>query len=377
MTREIDLLLAVASWEVTPQRVARIRDAVAGVHWERWLSLVEAHRLVPHAHRQLRGAAVSMPDQVRSRFDAAAGDAAIRGLALVRERDAVAGILADANVQAIGFKGPSLALAAYGDAGSRPSIDLDFVVAPASLAQALAALREAGFRSRHAMSAAQERALQTSFGHVEYERPGGVATIELHTAFSRPRFPWTMPVEDVARRASWDGPRGVSTLDPVDEALLQVMHGARHHWQQLEWLVAFAAVVDRSGVDLLRLAERAARHGATRALRVALRLADLLLSWRGTNASAGLAAIDADADALAREIESAARRGNPEAWIASPLRFDLRHLDSGADRARYLMHSVFDPTLREWELVKLPDALLPLYYPIRLARLALKPFVRR
>jgi hypothetical protein len=377
MTSEVDLLLAIAAWEAPPERAARIRDAVAGVDWERWLLLVEAHRLVPHAHRQLRSAGVAPPDQVAARLDAAAGDAAVRGLALVRERDAVAAILADAKVQAIAFKGPSLALAAYGDAGSRPSIDLDFVVAPADLGRALAALREAGFRSRHAMSSAQERALQTSFGHVEYERPGGVATLELHTAFSRPRFPWTMPVKEVAARASWNGPRGVAALDPVDEALLQVMHGARHHWQQLEWLVAFVAVLDRHAVNPARLLERAARHGATRALRVAMRLAELLLSWQPRDSASAFSTIRSEVETLAREIEHAARRGDPETWIASPMRFDLRQLDGSADRIRYLMHSFFDPTLREWELVRLPDALLPLYYPIRLARLALKPFVRR
>ena len=112
-------------------------------------------------------------------------------------------------------------------------------------------------------------------------------------------------------------------------------------------------------------------------MRVAIRSAELLLSWRTSTPSVERAATDPESEALAREIESAARRGDPERWIASPLRFDLRQLDGSADRARYLMHSVFDPTMREWELVKLPDALLPLYYPIRLARLALKPFLTR
>ena len=32
--------------------------------------------------------------------------------------------------------------------------------------------------------------------------------------------------------------------------------------------------------------------------------------------------------------------------------------------------SVFTPTAREWELIRLPDALLFLYYPIRFARVA-------
>lgn len=377
MSAEVELLLAAAAWEPTPERSSRVRRASEGVDWSRWLALTSQHRLVPHAHRQLRAAGVSPPAGVAAELDAAARGAALRGLALVRERDAVASAFADAKIVAIAFKGPALALAAYGDAGSRPSIDLDFVVAPSDLPGAVEALRKAGFASRHRMTRAQERVLQSSFGHVEYERPGGVAAIELHTAFSRPRFPWTMPVPEVAQRASWTGARGVSTLDPTDEALLQVMHGARHHWQQLEWLVALVSVIDRGRVNPAALAERAARHGAARALQVALRTAELLLAWR-PDAPAGAALVtDPAADALAREIDAAARRGDPGSWLAAPTRFDLRQLDNGSARARYLMHSIFAPTLREWELVKLPDLLLPLYYPIRLARLALKPFVRR
>jgi hypothetical protein len=377
VSAEVDLLLAVAAWEVTAERSERVRRAAVGVEWQRWLVLANAHRLVPHAHRQLRGAAVSPPAGVAAELDAAARAAAVRGLALVRERDAIAAVFAEAQVRAIAFKGPSLALAAYGDAGSRPSIDLDFVVAPADLRRAIEVLQQAGYRSRHDMTPAQERALQSSFGHLEYERGGCVATVELHSRFSSPHFPWTLPVREVAERASWNGPRGVSVLDPVDDALLQAMHGARHHWQQLEWLVAFTATMDRAGVDVSQLAARAGEHGAKRALAVALRLAELVLSWRPSASAVSVGARDGEVEALATELDSAVRRGEPEAWIASPIRFDLRMLDGNADRARYLAHSLFDPTLREWELVKLPDPLLPLYYPIRLARLALKPFVRR
>jgi hypothetical protein len=45
-------------------------------------------------------------------------------------------------------------------------------------------------------------------------------------------------------------------------------------------------------------------------------------------------------------------------------------IDHPADRARFLAEEVFLPTMREWELVQLPEPLLPLYVPIRLGRLA-------
>ena len=51
-------------------------------------------------------------------------------------------------------------------------------------------------------------------------------------------------------------------------------------------------------------------------------------------------------------------------------------MDHASDRVRYVALSVFSPTPREWELVRLPAWLVLLYYPIRLARVALLRFAR-
>jgi hypothetical protein len=64
-----------------------------------------------------------------------------------------------------------------------------------------------------------------------------------------------------------------------------------------------------------------------------------------------------------------------------PYVFNMAIMDHGRDRARYMALSVLSPTPREWELVRLPDWLVFLYYPIRLVRVTLlritSLFVRR
>jgi hypothetical protein len=47
-------------------------------------------------------------------------------------------------------------------------------------------------------------------------------------------------------------------------------------------------------------------------------------------------------------------------------------LERRRDRLRFLAQSALRPTPREWELVRLPGALTPLYVPIRIGRLLLR-----
>jgi hypothetical protein len=274
-------------------------------------------------------------------------------------------------VRALPFKGPALSLAAYGNVGVRDSIDLDIVVTRHDIERARDALAADGYRSRLAMSAAQERMLQRSFGHFSYARHGEPAFVELHWRFAAPRYPWSTPPEDVLARARAIELAGttVAIAEPTDELLLQAMHGTRHQWETLEWLVAFSRLLRNGAIDETALIERAQAHGSRRALGVSVRLAHDLL---GAPLSPGLAAISSDAAsvALAAEIVRGVDRAmdSGERSTDQPYSLNLRMMDRAGDRARYVALSLIAPTVREWELVRLPDGLLVLYYPIRLLR---------
>ena len=147
------------------------------------------------------------------------------------------------------------------------------------------------------------------------------------------------------------------------------MHGARHQWECLEWLVAFTRLVCGARVDSATLIDRARSNGSARALAVALRLASDLLGAPLPSPLGAMASgrpTRARAAAMIRGIDRAIETG--ENSRAEPYPLNLSMMDGLADRAKYLALSVFAPTPREWELVRLPDALLFLYFPVRIAR---------
>jgi len=376
-----DLLLACAFWDPSERQLDVVRArANAKVDWNEWLELVRAHRLVPHAQRALGAVRALSPPHVAESLMKETVTIAAHSLARTKQLAELLKALDGDGVRALPFKGPALSLAAYGDFGVRDSIDLDVVVCPPDIDRARESLLRAGYSPRTEMSPAQERTLQRSFGHFVYAAPGTGASVELHWRFAAPRYPWSIPAEEVFARAVTVDIAGltIASPDPTDQLLLQLMHGARHQWERLEWLVAFAQLLKRTREDEELLIERAGANGSSRALSLALRLAQDLL---GAPLSPRLAA-PADAErSAARAAQIVRTLESGRFSTEQPYRFNLGMMDRGADRARYIALSVFAPTPREWELVRLPDWLVFLYYPIRLARVSLlrlrSLFVRR
>jgi hypothetical protein len=376
-----DLLLACAVWEPSERQLEIVRTrADARVDWKEWFELVHAHRLVPHAQRALGAVRALPPPDVAEALMRETVTIAARSLARAQQLAELLKVLDGVGVRALPFKGPALSLAAYRDLGVRDSIDLDVVVCPHDIDAARDAMLRAEYMPRTDMSAAQERTLQRSFGHFVYAAPNGGASVELHWRFAAPRYPWSIPAEEVRARsvtidlAGWPA----ASPDEADQLLLQLMHGARHQWERLEWLVAFAQLLGRVRENEEVLIERAEANGSSRALSLALRLAHDLLG----------APLSPRLGALAGEERSAARAAQIVSAIEAaafstdqPYVFNMAMMDRGRDRARYIALSVLSPTPREWELVRLPDWLVFLYYPIRLVRVTLlrigSLFVRR
>ena len=371
------LLLACATWEISPVRTARVRDLAVGVNWIDWLAMVRLHRLVPHAKRQLDAAGVEVPPDVRVRLDVAAHKIAAIALNQAAQLAELQRVCRAAHIPLLAYKGSALALAAYGVLGARQSVDLDIVVRAADFARARRTLLEAGYVSQYGMSAAQERAVQRSFGHAVFVRRVDEAPVELHWRFARAIYPWTLPVDDVFARAHHVDIAGASILasDPLDNVVLQCMHGARHEWETLEWLVALDGTLRRTQIDGAALLDRATRHRSRRAvLLAALLLQDLLQSDAAPRELIAIAEHDPKVLQLAAEIVA---RFTQELETGPPTgrRFALQLMDGNRDRANYLVRSAFEPTMREWELLRLPDVLLPLYYLVRPVRLLFRPRV--
>jgi hypothetical protein len=356
---------------------AGVSDALdTGVEWDAFLALAERNRLLPLAHRVLAEEEERVPATVRSRLRSAYAANARHALALSGELRRLMDALHAEGIPALAYKGPALAVRAYGHLALRTYSDLDLLVAPVDQPAAARVLRAHGYVCAYDFTPAQEAAFRAVDGDYPFHHPDGGELVELHVRASSHRFCVELPAEAMIARARPVPIGGGDVPAPADDDLFLALclHGAKHRWMRLEWLACAAALRVRGALDPSSLLRRATEIGARRTALLALLLMrgafDLPLPPEADRSVSGDAGLRALADE-ARGLWFAQGADEAETTPAN-LRFNARLREGAADRARYAARWLFAPSPEDWAWVRLPDALAPLYHVLRPLRLAVR-----
>lgn len=378
--REAQLLLLCARVELAPAH----RDAIArivadgGVDWELVLRLAVRHGLAPLAHRHLESVAPrAVPKDVRAALWGRQEATLRRNRAMAVELADIVEFLAEHGIAAIAYKGPTLALAAYGDLGLREFADLDILMQARNICSAKELLLSRGYVAQHPLAPDQERALVRSRRLYELplvDRARGLM-VELHW-----RADPEVPIVDLDDEGCWkrlsamrlDG-REVRVFAPRELLPILCLHGTKHFWFCLGWLVDAAELVrGHPSLDWEAILADAGRLGCERRIGVGLRLMQEFLDVALPPAARRLAD-DGEVRALAATIGAGLFEPQERAiGVAEAFMLNLRLRESPARRVRYFLGTLLTPGWGEWLRWPLPRALFFLYYPLRAARLAAK-----
>lgn len=270
------------------------------------------------------------------------------------------------------WKGPALAMQAWGDASLRHFSDLDLAVLPRDRGRASDTLRALGWRARHGLGVAHQRVIERGSGAYAFERGEGEPLLELHWRFASARFPEVLRVDVAMARGVEVRVHGVEcrTPRPSDALLLAALHGTKHGWSQAEEVATFDS--------LLRLADPGEVTGLGRATHRAGIARATDLAWALATVLAGEGHLaDRDAPREREPVHAMARAAlarmaaGDSAWRPTH-RWTVSWIGRRRDRLRYWMHALLAPTLEEWKWVRLPAALVWLYPAVRVVRLAIR-----
>ena len=295
---------------------------------------------------------------------AAAG--ALAALATLRE---IAEALDGAGIPWLLWKGPALALAAWGDPARRHFSDLDIVVSPPDRERARDALGNAGWASKGALSRAQERAIHSVTSAYPLTKPGA-PLLELHSAFIGRLYPTALEVREVMARADRLSLAGLSVRVPssTDSLLLLALHATKHGWSQAEEVLTFTRLARRSPAALAAAIVQAEQAGVAPAMDLALHLSEELTGEPLTPETARAA----DPRVRAMVAECIARMCAGEGNWRETHRWSLSWVTGPRHRVRYLLGALLAPTPQEARFMLLPDPLVGAYPAVRLLRLALR-----
>jgi hypothetical protein len=367
------VLRALARWPSSDARPLRILAAELQ-DWDSLFALAQAHRVAPALFLCLTGLEIPMPEGAHRRFQAEYERNLLHNLASAAELITLLDLFHEAGIRAMPFKGIVLAAAAWGDLSSRPGGDLDLLIEEQNIDQAARLLSERGYQLQTAL---HPDGTQVEPENREYlfERPSDGLKVELrwwldmiYGRFGRNLgLDWVWPHRATASVAG----AVVPTLGPDTALLILCMHGCKHGWSRLVWIMDVARMADASpGLGWDALIHEGQRLGLGRALALGMLLAHQVA---GTALPPGpLARFTADSTArrLAQHFAESVFRA-PGVGTEGLVPWNLQLLDV-RDRLRSLSSlGLLRPNDRDRAVIALPRRLRALYYLIRPFRILL------
>jgi hypothetical protein len=341
--------------------------------WNAVLALAQHHQLRPLLYWRLAALpAPSAPPAVMATLRHFFEQNAQRNLHYTAELLRVIELLASAGIQAVPYKGPVLASAAYGNLALREFVDLDLLVRRSDASSARLLLLADAYGSPHRYAPRQEAAhIRTQYTFDFVHRRLGIP-LEVH---------WDIAPRYLARLsdALFDRPlssqplagRSVSCLPPEMQILALSLHGSKHVWHRLIWLADVAHLIPRCPTEAWpSLIEWADRLGLRNTLLTGLALAHTLLEVPLPPLAAERIDARPQLPLLVRRVVRQFQPGGRPPVLWDACLYHWRTQDSLFNRLRYAWRFAASPTHGDWELLRLPRPLFFLHYALRPLRLA-------
>jgi hypothetical protein len=343
------------------------------VEWETVLRLADHHGTSSLLYRNLSRLGSAVPSATLASLRQGYERNVRKSLFLAREVIRILDCLDGLGIEAIPYKGIALSESYYGDMALRHSGDMDFFVRRHDVGRVKSAVRELGY-TQHVPIPEDAEADYIAWGYeCTFDSPAGGSLLELQWALQPRFYAVDFDMDGLFERAVTVTVAGRCAKTPSAEDLLLVLsvHAAKHVWGRLIWLCDMAQICKRENLNWDWVQSRAREFGIERILRITLLLANQLLEAAIPPAIEKSLLGDRAARTFADEIATSMGRGvSYEVETLSYFRLMMRLRERKADRWRFLTRLTFTPGPGEWEAVRLPKFLFPLYRVVRLGRLA-------
>jgi hypothetical protein len=392
-TGDLELLLCCARTHISEsiaQRIQMLCDS--DVDWPELVQKASQHGVLPLLFRSLKVVCPEkVPTDIRQQLQTFYRQNGARNLKFTGELIQLLNCLQAQGFEAVSFKGPSLAIAAYGDLGLRSFGDLDILVRAEDYLPVRDYLLEQGYESSILLwhfSKAEEETYLEWLGECPLMHPQRGVMIEIHQRLIAGfLFQLSASFDDFWHRiepVSLLG-RPTMSLQPEDLLLYLCIHGTKDYWKRLSWVCDISELIGRHpAMQWQDVLQQAKEHGSTRMLLLGLSLAHQVL---GTSLPLEIhQSIQADgtlqqlSDRIIQQLYGLGAEELATASSVSQFWFHFQAMDTARDRIRHTLRYLTQWTLVPWRnrvkptakdrlFCPLPNSLYFLYYFIRPVRL--------
>ena len=371
------LLLLAARTSLTPEQIEGIRGLVrSGINWEFATRMAARHNLLPLLYLNLKKICWDeLPTDITEALAGFFITIEAKNLFLCYALEMLLDKFEAQGINAIPFKGPSLAISAYRALAARGFSDLDILIDRVDLKAACTTLKANSYRPELDLGPEQLSAFACHEDNLAFYNEDGV-NIELHWELSGLYLAKPVRLRDLQPSLTTIRltEREVPHLPAVIQLVYLCVHGAKHMWEKIEWLSCIheltRSVPESEWTAAL---ERAGSWQCRRMFLLGLSICRELLDTKLPELILKEIQSDLRLPELSRQIKHQIFQGRPDDPAGElETRFSLFHLqvrDNLSDSIRYLLRLLFRPSSAEWHLLQLPGPLSFLLYCFRPMRL--------
>lgn len=244
--REIEIILQSIRIPLDPEYARRLGILLESrIDWDFLFGTASRHAVLPLVYQRLRNLKASDISGPLEEVQGHLQGNTFWNLLLTRELLTLLAYFASHNVVAVPFKGPVLAVAAYGDLALRQFNDLDILVKKSDVLKAKELLLALGYQPEMELSPEEEVALLEHQFHYAFLNKEENFLLEVHWEVSAKYISFPLDYQNLWARLESQTLLGrqVLTFTPEDTFLILCVHGAKHCWGRLSWIVDLAALI--------------------------------------------------------------------------------------------------------------------------------------
>lgn len=306
LSSEFRLVLAATIWPPSAARNETIKNAAAGaIDWHAFLRMVNRHRVWGFVRASLNDAGIKLPASQAEALDRQAFSVARGNLTMAAETLRLQRAFDDSGIDACFVKGVTAAVSLFGAVGLRHGKDIDLLVKPDRIENACRLLEGQGYlriMPPASLPDEQFRIWSSAVKECEFAHIETGLRLELHWQLvDNPHVLARLDPFSAMQRVELGNGGTANTLSHEAQFAYLCVHGARHGWARLKWLVDIAAIAAAGGPDATAaLTASARRLGSGRSADQALLLCETLWGTR-----------------LPAEFSVAARRDRRTRWLVA------------------------------------------------------------
>jgi hypothetical protein len=383
---ELEILLICANTQVNSESKERLKTLLQqNIDWAELIQIANQHKVMPLLYSNLNAICPEMvPKSTLQKLKIEFQFNTRKSLLLSGELVRLLNLFESKEIPLLPFKGPVLAVSAYGNLLLRQFGDLDILIHSEDIERSKALFLSEGYQmkiERVELTPEQEKVFLRSPQIYQFVReaaypflhPQTKILVELHWGIMPQYF--SFPIDDLGLWQNLDSVviagKTIPNLLPENAVLAITGHGTKECWTQLARICDLAEYIrSHPQLDWGKLIEKASHKGGQRMLFLGLILAHNLLGTILPEDILQKIQADQEAKLLADQVyKQLFSKVDTSFKDGSNTRFHIKVRERIQDQVRYFFLVAITPTTTDWlilPLAKFPAFLYYLLRPIRL-----------